>query len=115
MAKGGFRGMPGIGGMGNMGNLMAQAQKMQRDLEAAQNEVKEYRITGTAGGGQVKLVLGGDHKIYNIEISKDVIDPEDPEMLADLIAAAYNQANEDLEAQTAERMNKVTGGVKMPF
>lgn len=113
MAKGGFRGIPG--GMGNMGNLMAQAQKMQRDLETAQNEIKELRITGTAGGGQVKLVLGGDHKIYNLEIGKEVIDPEDPEMLSDLIVAAYNQASEDLEAQSAEKMNKVTGGVKMPF
>lgn len=112
MAKG-FRGMPG--GMGNMGNLMAQAQKMQRDLEAAQNEIKELRIPGTAGGGQVKLVLGGDHKIYNLEIGKDVIDPEDPEMLADLVMAAYNQASEELENQSAEKMNKVTGGVKMPF
>ena len=113
MAKGGFRGMPGMGG--NMGNLMAQAQKMQRELEAAQNEIKLLRIPGTAGGEQVKLVLGGDHKIYSVEISKDVIDPEDPEMLADLIMAAYNQANEELENQSAEKLNKVTGGVKMPF
>lgn len=113
MAKGGFRGMPG--GMGNMGNLMAQAQKMQRELEVAQAEIKEYRITGTAGGEQVKIVLGGDHKIYNIEINKDIIDPEDPEMLTDLIMAAYNAASEELEAKSAERMNQVTGGVKMPF
>ena len=112
MAKGGFRGMPG--GM-RMGNLMAQAQKMQRDLEAAQAEVKEYRITGTAGGEQVKLVLGGDHKIYNLEIGKEVIDPEDPEMLADLIIAAYNSASEELEAKSSARLNQVTGGVKMPF
>ena len=102
------------GGM-RMGNLMAQAQKMQRDLEAAQAEVKEYRITGTAGGEQVKLVLGGDHKIYNLEIGKDVIDPEDPEMLADLIIAAYNSASEELEAKSSARLNQVTGGVKMPF
>ncbi|MBO4635548.1 MAG: YbaB/EbfC family nucleoid-associated protein [Clostridiales bacterium] len=114
MAKGGFRG--GIpGGMGNMGNLMAQAQKMQRDLEAAQTEIKNMRITGTAGGEQVKLVLGGDHRIYELEISKDVIDPEDPEMLADLIMAAYNSASEELAAVSDEKMGKITGGVKMPF
>lgn len=113
MAKGFRGGIPG--GMGNMGNLMAQAQKMQRELEAAQTEVKAMRITGTAGGEQVKLVLGGDHRIYELEIGKDVIDPEDPEMLADLIMAAYNSANEELEAVSDEKMGKITGGMKMPF
>ena len=112
MAKG-FKGMPG--GMGGMGNLMAQAQKMQKELERVQIEVKELRIPGTSGGDKVKLVLGGDHKIYNLEIAPEVIDPEDSEMLADLITAAYNQANDELEAKSTEMMNKVTGGVKMPF
>ena len=115
MAKG-FRGMPGgMGGMGNMGNLMAQAQKMQKELENVQIEIKQLRISGTAGGDKVKIVLGGDHKIYNLEIDPEVIDPDDAEMLADLITAAYNQANDELEAKSTEMMNKVTGGVKMPF
>jgi len=113
MAKGGFRGMPG--GMGNMGNLMAQAQKMQKELEQVQIEIKQLRITGTSGGDKVKLVLGGDHKIYNLEIDPEVIDPEDSEMLADLITAAFNQASDELETKSTEMMNKVTGGVKMPF
>lgn len=116
MAKGNFRGgMGNFGGMGGMGNLMAQAQKMQKQLEITQQEIKELRVEGTAGGGQVKLVLGGDHKIYNLEIGKDVIDPEDPEMLSDLVVAAFNQASEELEAKSSEMMNRVTGGVKMPF
>ncbi len=115
MAKGGFRGMPNMGGMGNMGNLMAQAQKMQRELETAQAEIKMMRINGSAGGDKVKIVLGGDHKIYNLEIAPEVIDPEDPEMLSDLIVAAFNQASEELETVSAEKMNKITGGVKMPF
>jgi len=110
MAKGGYRGMGG-----NMGSLMAQAQKMQKQIEIARQEIKELRLTGTSGGDKVKVVLGGDHKIYNIEIAKDVIDPEDPEMLADLIAAAYNQASEELEKESTSRMNKITGGVQMPF
>ena len=101
--------------MGNMGNLMAQAQKMQRQIEAVQSEIKLLRITGTSGGDKVKLVLGGDHKIYNLEIAPEVIDPEDSEMLADLITAAYNQANDELEAKSTEMLDKVTGGVKMPF
>lgn len=112
MAKG-FKGIPG--GMGNMGNLMAQAQKMQKELENVQIEIKELRISGTSGGDKIKLVLGGDHKIYNLEIAPEVIDPEDPEMLSDLIVAAYNQANDELEAKSTEMMNRVTGGVKMPF
>ena len=112
MAKG-FKGIPG--GMGNMGNLMAQAQKMQREIENVQSEIKLLRINGTSGGDKVKLVLGGDHKIYNLEIAPEVIDPEDSEMLADLITAAYNQANDELEATSAEMLNKLTGGVKMPF
>lgn len=115
MAKG-FKGMPGgMGGMGNMGNLMAQAQKMQRELELVQQEIKQLRIPGTAGGDKVKIVLGGDHKIYNMEIAPEVIDPDDSEMLADLIIAAYNQASEELENKSTEMMNRVTGGVKMPF
>lgn len=115
MAKGGFRGMGNMGGMGNINQLMAQAQKMQKQLEVTQQEIKELRIEGTSGGGQVKLILGGDHKIYNLEIGKEVIDPEDPEMLSDLIVAAFNQASEELEAKSSEMMNRVTGGVKMPF
>ena len=113
MAKGFRGGMPG--GMGNMGNLMAQAQKMQKELENVQIEIKQLRINGCAGGDKVKLVLGGDHKIYNLEIAQEVIDPDDAEMLADLITAAYNQANDELEAKSSEMMNQVTGGVKMPF
>ncbi|MCH4153674.1 MAG: YbaB/EbfC family nucleoid-associated protein [Mageeibacillus sp.] len=111
MAKGGFRGMPG----GNMGNLMAQAQKMQRQIELAQAEIKELRVTGTAGGGVVKATVGGDHKVYNIEIAREAIDPEDPEGLSDLIVAAVNQASEELEKVSNERMTAITGGVKMPF
>lgn len=116
MAKGGFRGgMGNLGGMGNMGNLMAQAQKMQKQIEVAQNEIKEMRIEGTAGGGMVKVILGGDHKVYNLEIAKDVIDPEDSEGLADLITAALNQAAEQLEKESSDKMNAITGGVRMPF
>jgi len=111
MAKG-FRGM---GGMGNMGNIMAQAQKMQKDMEIAQQEIQMLRIEGTAGGGLVKLTLGGDHRIYGLEIAKEVIDPDDAEGLADLITAAYNQASEQIDEQSAARMSKATGGMKLPF
>ena len=111
MARGGFRGMPG----GNANNLMAQAQRMQRQLEVAQAEVAAMRITGTAGGEKVKVILGGDHKIYGVEIDPAVIDPEDVEGLSDLVMAAFNQAAEELEAESQKRLNAITGGVKLPF
>jgi len=113
MARGGYIGMGGFGG--NMGSLMAQAQKMQKQLEVAKQEINELRVTGTAGGDKVSVVLGGDHKLYGLEISPDVIDPEDPEMLADLITAAFNQASEEIEKISSEKMNAITGGVQMPF
>ncbi len=109
------KGFKGFGGMGNMGNIMAQAQKMQKDLENAQQEIKLLRLEGTAGGGLVKLTLGGDHRIYDLQIAKEVIDPEDSEGLADLIIAAFNQANEQLDAISAEKVNSATGGMKLPF
>ena len=114
MGRGNFRGMGGMGG-GNMNALMAQAQKMQRDMEEAQNNITLLRMEGTSGGGQVKITLGGDHKIYGLEINKKVIDPEDPEMLSDLIVAAYQSALEQIESASSEMMNKATGGMKLPF
>ena len=113
MAKG-YRGMGGFGG-GNMNSLMAQAQKMQRQLEVAKEEINELRVTGTSGGDKVKVVVGGDHRIYDLVIDKEVIDPEDPEMLADLIVAAVNQANDEVGMISAEKMNGSTGGVNLPF
>lgn len=112
MAKNNFRGM---GGMGNMNNLVAQAQKMQRDMTLAQEKVNELRLEGTAGGDKVKIVLGGDHKIYGVEIAPEVCDPDDTEMLADLIIAAYNNAKEQYDAKYDEIMGKATGGIKLPF
>ena len=111
MARGGFRGMPG----GNANNLMAQAQRMQKQLEVAQAEVSAMRITGTAGGEQVKVILGGDHKLYGVEIDPSVIDPDDADGLADLVMAAVNQAQDELEAESQKRLNAITGGVKLPF
>ena len=111
MAKG-FRG--GMGG-GNMGNIMAQAQKMQRQIEVAQAEIREMRFTGTAGGELVKVVVGGDHRLYEVELSKEIVDPDDIEGLQDLIIAAANQALEQIDNTNQERMNAITGGMKMPF
>ena len=70
---------------------------------------------GTAGGEKVKVILGGDHKIYGVEIDPSVIDPEDAEGLSDLVMAAFNQAADELEAESQKRLNTITGGVKLPF
>ena len=112
MAKGGFRGM-GMGG--NMNNMLAQAQRMQRQIEMAQAEIREMRFTGTAGGELVKVVAGGDHQIFSVEIAKEVVDPDDIEGLQDLIMAAANQALEQIDKTNQERIGAITGGMKMPF
>ena len=112
MAKG-FRGGMGMGG--KMGQVVAQAQKMQRQIELAQAEIREMEFTGTAGGELVKVVVGGNYKMKSIELSKDIIDPEDIEGLQDLIIAASNQALEQIEKTNQERIGAITGGMKMPF
>jgi hypothetical protein len=112
MAKG-FRGGMGMGG--NMNQVVAQAQKMQRQIEQAQAEIREMRFTGTAGGELVKVVAGGDHQIFEIQIAKEVVDPDDIEGLQDLIIAACNQALEQIDKTNQERITAITGGMKMPF
>ena len=112
MAKG-FRGGMGMGG--NMGQVVAQAQKMQRQIELAQAEIREMRFTGTAGGELVKVVVTGKHQLESVEIAKEVVDPEDIEGLQDLIIAAANQALEQIDKTNQERITAITGGMKMPF
>ena len=112
MAKG-FRGGMGMGG--NMNQVVAQAQKMQRQIELAQAEIREMRFTGTAGGELVKVVAGGDHQIFEIQIAKEVVDPDDIEGLQDLIMAAANQALQQIDQTNQERITAITGGMKMPF
>lgn len=114
MAKG-FRGGMGMGMGGNMSQVVAQAQRMQRQIEMAQAEIQEMRFTGTAGGELVKVVVTGKHQVESIEISKDVVDPEDIEGLQDLIIAATNQALEQIDRTNQERIGAITGGMKMPF
>ena len=102
MAKG-FRGGMGMGG--NMNQVVAQAQKMQRQIEMAQAEIQEMRFTGTAGGELVKVVVTGKHQLES----------EDIEGLQDLIIAAANQALEQIDKTNQERIGAITGGMKLPF
>ena len=104
MAKGGYRG--GMGGGMNM-NMIKQAQKMQQELES-----KEY--DATAGGGMVKAVVNGKHELLSLSIHPEAVDPEDVEMLQDMVVAAVNEAMRKAEAEAAQNMSKLTGGLNIP-
>ena len=108
MAKRG--GFPG-GMPGNMNNLMKQAQRMQRQMEVAQKELEEKEVTETAGGGAVTITVTGKHQIKSIKIDPEVLDPDDVEMLEDLIMAAANGAFRKLDEESQNEMSKLTGGL----
>jgi len=117
MAKRG--GFPG-GMPGNMGNLMKQAQKMQKQMEDATKELEEKEVTATAGGGAVEVTISGKKEVTKVKLSEEVVDPDDIEMLEDLIMAAANEALRQLEEISASSMSKITGGIGgglggMPF
>lgn len=112
------RGMPpgkGFGGGSNMNQLMQQAQRMQREIEIAQEETKDMTGEATVGGGFVKVSVSSDHQIISLELAQEVIDPDDAEMLQDLIVAAVNEAMRDLDSKLEARMAKVTGGSGLGF
>ena len=112
--RGGF---PGGGMPGNMGNLMKQAQKMQRQMEEAQKELEEKEVTAAAGGGAVEVTVSGKKEITKVKLSEDVVDPDDSEMLEDLIMAATNEALRQMEEMAQSSMAKITGGLGggLPF
>ena len=105
MARGGFPGIPG----GNMQQLMRQAQKMQKELQKAQQEIAEMTFEGTAGGGMVTAVARGDKSIESLTINPDVVDPEDVEMLQDMVCAAVNEALKKGEETRESEMSKIGG------
>ena len=107
MAKGGFRGgMPG-----NQMNMMKQAQKMQQEFMKMQQELESTPFEFTAGGGAVKAVVTGTREFSSIVIDPEVVDPEDVEMLQDLILTAVNGALKKADEQTSKAMNKLQGGL----
>uniref|UniRef100_UPI0040564959 YbaB/EbfC family nucleoid-associated protein n=1 Tax=Agathobacter sp. TaxID=2021311 RepID=UPI0040564959 len=114
MAKRG--GFPG-GMPGNMNNLMKQAQRMQRQMEEAQKALEAQEATATAGGGAVEVTVSGKHEVLKIKLSEEVVDPDDIEMLEDLIVAATNEAFRKIEEASQQSMAKITGGLGggMPF
>lgn len=110
MAKRG--GFPGGGGLpGNMNNLMKQAQKMQRQMEEKTKELEEKEITASAGGGAVEVTISGKKEVVKIKLAEEVVDPDDIEMLEDLIMAATNEALRKMEEVSSSEMSKLTGGI----
>ena len=108
MAKRG--GFPG-GMPGNMNNLMKQAQKMQKQKEENQKALEEKEFTATAGGGAVEVTISGKKEVTKVKISEDAVDPDDVEMLEDLIMAATNEALRKVEDEAAKAMGKLAGGL----
>ena len=105
MAKRG--GFPGMGMPGNMNNLMKQAQKMQRQMEENQKALEEKEFTATVGGGAVSVTVSGKREITKVTLSEEAVDPDDIEMLEDMIAAATNEALRQVESESAAVMSKL--------
>ena len=108
MAKRG--GFPG-GMPGNMGNILKQAQKMQKQMEEAQKELEEKEVTATAGGGAVEVTVSGKREITKVKLSQEVVDPDDIEMLEDLIMAAVNEGLRQIDEASQKSMASITGGL----
>lgn len=113
MAKRGFPGGGGMGG-GNMGNMMKQFQKMQQDMQKVQEQLSEMTVEATAGGGAITVIANGNKEIREINLKPEIVDPDDIEMLQDLMIAAINEAIRKAEELSASEMGKVTGNVGIP-
>ena len=108
--RGGFPGgMPG-----NMNNLMKQAQRMQRQMEEGQKELEATEFKAAAGGGAVEVTVNGKREVLQVKLQEEVVDPDDIEMLQDLIIAATNEALRQVEEAQANQMSKMTGGLNLP-
>ncbi|MEW9053995.1 MAG: YbaB/EbfC family nucleoid-associated protein [Neobacillus sp.] len=103
------------GGMGNMQNMMKQMQKMQKKMAEAQEELGQQKIEGTAGGGMVTVVVTGHKEVVDVIIKPEAVDPDDVEMLQDLVLAATNDALKKVEELTNNTMGQFTKGMNLPF
>lgn len=110
MAKGGFRGMPG--GM-NQAAMMKQAQKMQQEMLRMQQEQESKTFSASSGGGMVTAVVSGKHELVKLEVKPEAVDPDDVEMLQDMVIAAVNEAMRTADAEAANNMSRLTGGLNL--
>ena len=110
MAKGGFRGMPG--GM-NQAAMMKQAQKMQQEMLRMQEEMENKTYSATSGGGMVTAEVNGKHEDVSLTVKPEAVDPDDVEMLQDMIMAAVNEAMRTADTEAANNMSRLTGGLNL--
>ena len=110
MAKGGFRGMPGGG---NQAAMMKQVQKMQQEMLRMQEELESKTYNATTGGGMVTATVNGKHEVLELAINPEAVDPDDVEMLQDMIIAAVNEAMRAAETDSANNMSRLTGGMNL--
>ena len=108
--------MGGMGGMGgNMNNMIKQAQKMQQEMMKMQNEIEEEEFEATSGGGAITVKMSGAKKLLSVNIEPEAVDPDDVEMLQDLVLAAVNEALRMADETMTSEMNRVTGGMNLGF
>lgn len=106
--------IPNSGGPGNMAGMLKQAQKMQADMAALQEDLEQREYTATSGGGMVEVTIDGKHLVKSIKINPDAVDPEDTEMLEDLVTVAVNEAISIAIKTSEEEMGAITGSLNMP-
>ncbi len=98
----------------NINKMMKQVQKMQQDMEKLQEEIRQRTVTSSSGGGMVQVIVGGDLQVKSLIIQPDAIDPEDPDMLSDMILVAVNEGIRKAQEMLEEEMKKLTGGMNIP-
>ena len=106
--------LPGSGGAGNMQQMLKQAQKMQQDMAALQEDIEQREFTAVSGGGAVSVTVDGKHTLKEIKIKPEIVDPDDVEMLEDLITVAVNEAIANAVKTSEDEMGAITGGLNMP-
>lgn len=102
------------GGPQNMQNMLRQAQKMQENIEAKKAELEEKEYVVTSGGGMVEITVKGNHEIQSIGLNPEVVDPDDVEMLEDMLTAAFNEAMRQIDEESERELEKVTNGLNIP-
>ena len=106
--------LPGSGGAGNMQQMLKQAQKMQQDMAALQEDIEQQEYHTGSGGGAVSVTVDGKHTVKEIKIKPEIVDPDDVEMLEDLITVAVNEAIANAVKTSEDEMGAITGGLNMP-
>ncbi|MDI3534066.1 MAG: nucleoid-associated protein EbfC [Thermosediminibacterales bacterium] len=106
--------MRGMGNFGNMGKMMKQVKKMQQEMQKLQSELEQQTVEAASGGGAVKAVANGKKELVELIISPEAVDPDDVEMLQDMVLAAVNEALRKAEEMVAQEMSKITGGLNIP-